>query len=168
MFISKKNIKIIIINAIFSIGLILEVQAKAEAFKSLNNEWNEPPPPVLYLGMWTLHLIKKGDSNATNDLLGFSYKNFFAGTFRNSFGDRSYAAGIGGYWINSEISDELTYHLGYRLGLIYGYDERFMPIAGKLPILPFPQVISSFTWKKIGWEVSWVGVILTTEFYIRL
>ncbi len=133
--------------------------------------WGEPAlDPTLALGMWTYHLKNEPQNmnNGRNNLVGFLYRGFFAGTLTNSQYRRSYVIGFQRYWFTKPLAQDLTYQLGYRLGLIYGYDKRFGPLAERSPVLPFPQIIADFTWKKhLGWELSYTWVVVSTGFYIR-
>ncbi|HLD17303.1 MAG TPA: hypothetical protein VJB02_06310 [Coxiellaceae bacterium] len=59
----------------------------------------------------------------SNYLIGFIEKGVFAGTFTNSYKHRSVVAGISRYWLEKPLSTHSTLQLGYRLGLIYGYEK---------------------------------------------
>jgi hypothetical protein len=126
--------------------------------------------PTLALGMWSYHLKKEQDDmdNSRNDLVGFGYRGMFVGTLINSQRRRSYVVGLQRYWHTEKFQHDLTWQVGYRLGLIYGYDRRFGRIAEQIPVLPFPQVISDLTWKQhFGWEISYTWVVVSTSFYYR-
>lgn len=132
--------------------------------------WGTPSPePMLALGMWSYHLKHESEDmdNSRNNLIGFSYKGLFGATFVNSENRRSYAVGIQRYWVTEPLKADFTWQLGYRLGLVYGYDDKLGRIATITPVVPFPQVISDLTWKNFGWEVSYTWVVVSTGFYIR-
>ena len=132
--------------------------------------WGKPEPrPILGLGMWSYHLKHESQDmdNSRNDLIGFSYRGLFAATFINSENRRSYAAGVQRYWLTDPLTPDLSWQLGYRLGLIYGYDEKLGHFASVSPVIPFPQLISDLTWKNVGWEISYTWVVLSTSFYVR-
>ena len=46
--------------------------------------------------------------------------------------------------------------VGYRAGLIRGYDTRLFEVAGKTPVLPFAGAVALLRLGPIGGEVSWV------------
>ncbi|MDR3477547.1 MAG: hypothetical protein P4M14_05890 [Gammaproteobacteria bacterium] len=132
--------------------------------------WGVPAnDPTLALGMWSYHLKKEQDDmdNSRNDLIGLAYRGVFVGTLVNSQRRRSYVIGLQRYWRTETIGQDLKWQLGYRLGLIYGYDRKFGRIAEQIPVLPFPQVISDLTWKHFGWELSYTWVVVSTSFYYR-
>lgn len=132
--------------------------------------WGKPEPkPMLALGMWSYHLKHESQDmdNSRNDLIGFSYDGLFAATLINSENRRSYAVGVQRYWLAKPLKPDLTWQLGYRLGLIYGYDEKLGHIATISPIIPFPQLITDMTWKNVGLEISYTWVVVSTSFYIR-
>jgi hypothetical protein len=129
--------------------------------------WGTPAPTAIYPGMFTFHLEPGSrDDNWNNQLIAGTYKGFFAGTFINSFYDRGYAAGIQRVWDTEQLSDNFKNNVGYRLGLVTGYDERLMPIAGKTPVLPFPQIIDDLTWKHVGIEFSWCFDTVSAGFVV--
>lgn len=127
------------------------------------------PRPMLGLGMWTYHLKRESEDfdNSRNDLIGLSYKGYFLATLVNSEDRRSYAAGIQRYWLTRNLRPDLTYQLGYRLGLIYGYDRKLGKYAAHIPVVPFPQFLFDLTWKHVGLELSYTWVVVSAGFYIR-
>ena len=107
-------------------------------------------------------------NNWNNQLIAGTYKGYFAGTFINSFYDRGYALGIQRMWDTEQLSDNFKNSVGYRLGLVSGYDERLAPIAAKTPVLPFPQIIDDITWKHVGIELSWCVDTVSAGFVVTL
>ncbi len=131
--------------------------------------WGTPAPTALYPGMVTFHLEPGSrDDNWNNQLIAGTYKGYFAGTFINSFYDRGYAVGIQRMWDTEQLSDNFKNSVGYRLGLVSGYDERMVPIAAKTPVLPFPQIIDDITWKHVGIELSWCVDTVSAGFVVTL
>lgn len=131
--------------------------------------WGDPAPATLYLGMVTMHLNpESNEENWNNQLIAVSYKDYFAGTLLNSYHDRAYAAGIEREWFTHEISTNVEGRLGYRLGLITGYDARMIWFANDLPALPFAQIIYDMTWHKhFGLEVSYGGIIVSASLFYQ-
>lgn len=127
------------------------------------------PRPMLGLGMWSYHLKHESQNfdNSRNDLVGLSYDGYFLATLVNSENRRSYAAGVQRYWLTKNLKPDLMYQLGYRLGLIYGYDRKLGKYAAHVPVVPFPQFLFDLTWKHFGWEISYTWVVVSTSFYIR-
>ncbi len=114
------------------------------------------PHDRIYLGMWTLHPF--GDDpypRESNNGFGLQYRSFFAFTCVNSFEKRTYAVGVERVWYQSGAG-RLGIMVGYRAGLIRGYDTRLFEVAGKTPVLPFAGAVALLRLGPIGGEVSWV------------
>ena len=127
------------------------------------------PHNAIFLGMWTTHFksTNREDRRWSNELIGGVYKSFFAGTFLNSFNDRAYVFGIQRDVYNKTLKDNWKINAGYRLGLVHGYDKRMSDIAGKVKLLPFPEVYSNFMYKDFGLEFSWCVSVITAKFIIN-
>ena len=120
----------------------------------------------LYLGMWTTHLKHPVVTVDNNWLIGFTHRGFFGGTFMNSFGRRAYSAGIQRTVISRQRA-ALTTSLGFRLGLVSGYDGRFMRIARDTPVLPLIQGFGNVDVKRVGVEVSYTIVVVSLAMSYR-
>lgn len=133
--------------------------------------WGVPAPEFrLAVGMWSIHATSK-DRNEKNDLFGFSYKGFFAGTLVNSYYERAYTVGIQRYWVMEPLTQSINYEVGYRLGLVTGYQGHNIVGIKSLkdaPAIPFGQLLFALNWKFIGWEISTPDpYVISTGFYIR-
>lgn len=146
---------------------LLSVNISAQANQFLRTLWGTPPPNSLYLGMWTYHVNDTDRVIYKNDLLMLVYRSFFAGTLINCYNDRTYIFGVQRYVFENHFGCGIDSQLGYRAGLIYGYDERLMPIAGTLKLLPCAQIIYDLGWKHVGVEFTFTGVIVSAGFSIR-
>lgn len=125
-------------------------------------------PNALYLGMATFHFEPGSrDDRWNNNLIAGAYNGYFAGTLVNSFDDRAFAFGIQRDWATQQLSENVTNTVGYRVGLITGYDERMTPIAEYTPVLPFPQVTDDIMWKHVGIELSWCVVTASAGFVYK-
>ncbi|WP_062263949.1 hypothetical protein [Endozoicomonas arenosclerae] len=126
--------------------------------------WGRPSRDHIYLGMWTLHLDPGDDQENNNELIGFTYKGYYGGTFINTHSDRVWSAG----WQRTLFQQkygEFDVEAGYRAGIMYGYkkyltlyDTRFFPLI---------QAVLDIDYKGFGLELSWAGVVLTAGFYYR-
>jgi hypothetical protein len=121
----------------------------------------------LYFAMWTIHFrdLERGLKN--NWLLAVSWGRIYGATFINSFGRRAYSAGVQravARW-NWPI---ISAGLGYRVGLVTGYDERLFPLAGETPVLPVLQPLITLDAKRLGLELSYSGVIASAGLNVRL
>lgn len=123
-------------------------------------------PFHLYLGMWTTHLKDEKIRLDPNNAIGFSYRHFFAATFTNSFDKRAYGAGVQKEFLRGN-KGVFSAALGGRLGGIYGYDERFIKLAGDLAVLPMAQAYALFEVGRIGAEVSYTYVVVSVTGSIR-
>lgn len=130
------------------------------------------PEPRLHIGMWSKHFTPK-DRNNQNDLFGIGYKGLFAGTLVNSYYVRAYAIGMERFWFTKQLSvkHDISYQLGYRLGLVTGYQGHDLTGIQSLrdsPVIPFVQAIFDVNWKHLGWEVSIPDpYVISMGFYIR-
>jgi hypothetical protein len=61
----------------------------------------------------------------------------------------------------------VSVRLGYRAGLVTGYDERLFPLAGATPVLPLLQPLIAFDANRWGLELSYAGVIASVGWSIR-
>ena len=110
----------------------------------------------VFLGMWTFHPF--GDDpfrSETNNGLGLQYRSLFAFTCVNTFDRRTYVAGAERVWFEARRGS-LAVMLGFRVGLIRGYDTELLQIAGETPVLPFAGTVALFRLGPVGGEVSWV------------
>lgn len=112
----------------------------------------------IYLGMWTSHLKDLGRGLDNNWLVGFGWRGYYAGTFVNSYGRRAFAGGIQRTVARGE-DGAVVPSLGYRLGFVTGYDERFMGIASRTPVLPLAQLVGDVEMGPTGIELAWAGLI---------
>lgn len=112
----------------------------------------------VYLGMWSTHLGHLDDGVDKNSLIGVAYHGYFGVTFINSWGDRAVAGGIQRS-LTAPQRGTWQPALGYRLGLVTGYDERFLAIAEKTPVLPFAQVVGSVDYHNVGFELAYAGIV---------
>ena len=106
--------------------------------------------------MWTFHPFG-GDPLAleTNNGFGLQYRSFLGFTCVNSFEERTYVVGVERVWLEVQHG-KLDVMLGYRAGLIHGYDTEIFETAGETPILPFAGTVALLRIGPIGGEVSWV------------
>lgn len=128
--------------------------------------WGTPQRSTIYPGMWTRHLHHPGIDN--NQLAAVTIRGYFAGTFINSYHRRSYAVGFERSLRSGTFASDLTYGVGYRLGAIRGYDSRLLPVAGRVPVVPFAQAVGDLSWKRVGVEGTFCVRVVTAGFFVRL
>lgn len=123
-------------------------------------------PSRLFLGMWTVHLTHRVITLENNWLVGITHRGFFGATFLNSFGRRAYTAGIQRTPFSVERG-MLTTSLGFRLGLISGYDGRFLRMARNSPVMPLIQGFMNVDVKRTGVEISYTFVVVSVAMSYR-
>jgi hypothetical protein len=116
--------------------------------------------------MWTVHFRDWDRGVENNWLVGASWRGIYAATFINTFGDRAYAAGYQGMLLRWDPG-VIAVGLGYRVGLVTGYDERFMKLAAKTPVIPLIQPRLALDRKRLGVELSYSGVVASGGFAVR-
>ena len=129
--------------------------------------WGKKEPSALYLGMWSTHLTDPDLDVQNNWLIGLNIEGFFVGTFINSYDKRSWAAGIERRVWSVGKKNGLNASLGYRLGLMTGYEERFTMFFGHSPIILFPELISNIAYKNVGFQIGYSWTVLTGGFFWR-
>jgi hypothetical protein len=123
--------------------------------------------PRLYVGMWTIHFRDLDRGLDNNWAVGLSWGRLYGATFINSFGKRAYSVGVQravARW-NSRL---VSAGLGYRVGIVTGYDERLFPLAGETPVLPLFQPLITLDANRLGLELSYAGVIASAGLNVRL
>ena len=149
---------------------ILFVYAGANAALAQSEPSSEDPgrrePTRLYFGMWTTHLKHDVVALHNNWVAGLTYRGFFGATFLNSYGRRAFTAGIQRTIVASEPRP-FGASLGYRVGLVSGYDGRFMRIARETPVLPFIQPYVTLDVYRVGFEIQYTFVIVSVAASVR-
>ena len=140
---------------------------------SLNHAAFQPPPAKpssqthIYFGLWTTHLnANRLHIDSNNVMVGVTRGPIFVTTFVNSFGKRAYAAGFQ-HAVLSGSRGTAAASLGFRLGAISGYDERFLSFAKDTPVLPMFSVYTLVEERHLGLELSWTMVVLSAALCIR-
>jgi hypothetical protein len=121
----------------------------------------------MYVGMWTTHLTRPGRGFDANWLLAMGWRGYYGGTFINSYGKRAFAAGIERSLARSDRG-AVARGVGYRLGLVTGYDQRLLGLARWTPVLPVLQVMGSVAVGPAGLEVAWAGRVASLGPYLRV
>lgn len=127
------------------------------------------PDNAVYLGMFTWHFNPESRAHDrwSNNLIGGVYNSIFVGTLLNSFSDRAFVVGIQRNVYTKQLSQNNQINVGYRLGIMSGYDQRMSDIAKYLPVLPLPELYIDYAYRNFGAELSYIGVVFTAKFFIR-
>jgi len=130
----------------------------------LDTLWGSPAKNHLCLGMWTHHLDGGSDDrNSNNQLLGVTYNSYYCGTFINTHYDTTWSLGVQRSWYKQQYGI-LDVELGYRMGMLYGYKKHLTMF--NTPFFPLIQVLADFTYKDIGIQLTWAGVVGTIGFVV--
>lgn len=121
---------------------------------------------AIFLGMWSEHFIAGNEGhNTNNDLLGISYAGFYAGSFRNSDYDRSWAVGVQrDFYRKRWAGGDLRFDAGYRFGILHGYESYQI---GNSKLFPMLQVYGDVSYKRVGVQFSWAAEVVTAGFFFR-
>lgn len=120
-----------------------------------------------YAAMTTLHLEDVGGGLSNDRLMAVSVGRTYLATYVNSYGTRSWSAGIQGEF-RQWGTPRARLLLGYRAGVLTGYDERFLAVAGRVPVLPLLQPRLAAERRHAGVELSYSGVVASLAGYLRL
>lgn len=119
------------------------------------------------LGLWSMHPYEPQfpEVDWTRGG-GVQFSQWFLATFVNSYDDRSFIAGLERYWLERKAGF-LDFGVGYRVGLLTGYDERLFELAKYTPILPFGGILGWVDVGPIGLDSFFVWRALTVEAAVR-
>jgi hypothetical protein len=134
----------------------------------LGKKPERPGIVVLVLALHPLHLIEDNNFRVVTRTSGFAlqYSHWFVGTGINTFGDRSFIAAIERHWVTADWG-AVDFGLGYRVGLITGYDERLFSLAGKTPVLPLVGPVAWTHLGPIGVKLFYVYRAASLEGWVR-
>ncbi len=119
--------------------------------------WGRSARDALLLGMWSLHmdgsgeLLGKGKNNEENHILGLQLAGWTAGTFINSHHRRSFFGGLAREVYSRDLAQDLRFDLGYKAGLMSGYDPELPNIGG---VTAFIAAFAGFSWKRLGFDLG--------------
>lgn len=128
----------------------------------------QPVDHQLYAGMWTYHThaSSREKDNATNYALSYVKKGYFVGVFKNSYYNWSFGAGLQRDVYDKHFaSDTQQFKVGYRAGLMTGYDDRLCSYCGDSPVLPFIVPYIDWQYKNFGLESQYAVILATIGFY---
>lgn len=120
----------------------------------------------LLWGMWTVHLHHL-DEGWSNDRAGaVIYRGFYAVTFRTTHGPRAYSVGLERSWLSASRGP-IGGMIGYRTGLVYGYDGRLGWMAEKYPILPVIQPVLYTRVGPLAADLTYTWVVVSLAAGLR-
>ncbi len=115
----------------------------------------------LVVGTWSFH-YRSEDIHALANNWGFGVASngFIAKVFNNSFGDWTAAVGVERAWLQPRWGP-LGALLGFRAGVIYGYDGEFHPMAEALPVVPIGELLAGLRVGPVSAEVALSPLVIT-------
>lgn len=121
----------------------------------LTDSWNtikgKPARNSVSIGMYSYHTSSKRKTmNQKNNLVGVEYKGIAAGTFNNSYRKQSYFIGVARKIYTKQFTKDISMDLKYRLGLVYGYGDKYPNLAGISPLI-LPMVGTNY--KRYGLDL---------------
>jgi hypothetical protein len=125
------------------------VTFKAKAWKFAKGKKQDDS---LILGMQSHHfgVTNRHDFNEKNNMYGVEYKGYTASTFKNSFNEQSYFAGITRKVWEKKFNKYVGVDLQYKAGALYGYGSRYPNLGGVTPVV-LPYI--GFNFMKVGFDL---------------
>jgi hypothetical protein len=118
-------------------------------------------------GLWSMHPYEPQFPEVEwTRGFGFAFAQWFGATFVNSYDERSFIVGLERYWARGRHGF-VGFGLGYRAGLVTGYDERLVSWAEDLPVLPFAGIVGWVDVGPAGVDVYYVYRAITLETSVR-
>lgn len=148
----------------------IPLEAETESAEDGSETWwagirGERTPDRLYAGLWTLHLQRTEDGLSQHHLLAFGWRGMYFGTFVNTHGNRTWALALARSAVAME-GTEAGFSLGYRIGLMAGYDERLARVAGRWPAIPGAEIVGSMRYRRLGMQGSFAGIVSSFGMFV--
>lgn len=128
--------------------------------------WGMAEPTRMYTGLWALHFTRLHDGFSFHQGVGVNYRGITANTFVNTEGDRTWTLGLARSVVKVEGSDAAV-SLGYRAGIVRGYDERLHELAGRWPAIPGAEVTVTFRVWRVGAQITWAGLVASLGGFVQ-
>lgn len=97
---------------------------------------------------------------------GLHWRGWYIASFVNSYTERAYAAGIERDWY-AVREGATALGVGYRIGVVTGYDERLFEVARHTPLLPFAGILAWADVGPVGVDAYYVYRAITLEVSAR-
>lgn len=121
----------------------------------------------LIWGMSTVHLYKIHEGVSFDPTtVALVHDGFYGATFRTTHGPRGYSLGIERSWLSGS-SGPFGGMIGFRGGLVYGYDHRLGWMAEKYPILPFVQPVLYGRIGRLTTDLTYTWVVMSLTAGLR-
>lgn len=145
----------------------LRAQSSGSSGRHWSNLWStESTTDRLVFGVWSLHVHHLEDGWSNDSAVGLAHRSLFAATFATTHGGRAWIAGIERQWASAQ-SEPIQAMLGFRIGLVYGYDGELGWLADATPILPTAQPVVYVGLGPIGLEATYSWVVFSLAGSVR-
>ena len=116
--------------------------------------------------MWTLHINHVDDGWSNDAALALIWNGYYGATFETTHGPRGWTLGFERSWWADQWGP-VGAMLGYRAGLVYGYDRRLGWMAQLYPILPFAQPVIYANIGPLAVDFTYTYVVVSFAAAIR-
>ena len=148
----------------------LQGQSGAEGEEPERHWWTlwsqRSPEDRVIWGMWTTHVNRHNDGWQNDRTAALIYDGYYGGTFRTTHGPRAYTLGVERSWL-SGTAGALDGMVGFRMGVVYGYDGRLGWMAERYPILPFAQPVLYAGLGPLAVDLTYTWVVISTTAALR-
>ena len=138
---------------------VAHAQAAVTAVGALEREpwwtlwsWQSPHDRIL-AGAFTTHFNYLWAAPKNSHAIGLICNGVLGGTFVTTYGRRAWVVAFERAWLEGSWGPTRTM-LGFRAGLLYGYDESLFAMAGILPIIPYGQPLALIRWGPATLDVT--------------
>jgi hypothetical protein len=129
--------------------------------------WSRASPHNRVLAaMWTIHLNHLDDGHSNDSLYGVIWRGGYVATFDTTHGGRAYTVGVERDFVSGSVGP-LGAMLGFRTGLVYGYDGELGWMAEAVPILPFAQPVVYARVGPLTADVTYTWVVMSLTAGVR-
>ena len=112
------------------------------------------------VGMFTMHVYELEDPPTNNWAFGIIRHGVLAATFITTHGPRGFVTAFERSWWEGTWGPTRTM-LGFRAGLVYGYDERLFELAKHTPVLPYGQPVALIRAGPVVLDMTYTWVVFS-------
>lgn len=124
-------------------------------------------PDRLFGGLWVVHLGRDDKSVGQHHGAGIAWRGWYATTFTSSQGGRIWGLALSRVPVLAR-ADALEFTLGYRVGVVRGYDGRFIALADRWPVLPAGEIVAALRYWRVGVALSFAGIVASGSPFVAL
>jgi len=121
--------------------------------------WRTPHDRVI-AGMITMHVYELDQAPTNNYAFGLIEHGVLGATFITTHGPRGFALAFERAWLEGTLGPMRTM-LGFRTGLVYGYDRRLFELADHTPVLPYGQPVLLVRAGPVSLDLTYTWVVFS-------